>query len=92
MGQALVLILSEAQKPDATFEIVAITAVSGNVDVTAVTENICRILELFKQCNDAFTAPPVYVGCERPLLAEPIRSTEYHGATFVQLPCICSTF
>lgn len=74
------LLLSEAGKPDAQFEIVAVTAVSGNVDVAAVTENICRVFEVFKECNDAFVAPPVYIGCERPLVAEPMRSTEYHGA------------
>jgi inosine-uridine nucleoside N-ribohydrolase len=76
----LLLILTDAQQHDSAVEIVAITAVAGNVDVAAVTVNVGRVLEVFEEAHPGVKVPPLFTGCDVPLLQPPARATEWHGA------------
>jgi inosine-uridine nucleoside N-ribohydrolase len=77
--QALLVILTEAQQPGSQIEIVAITSVAGNVDVAAVTVNIGRVLEVFEEAHPGVKAPPLFTGCDVPIVQPPSRATEWHG-------------
>lgn len=54
-------------------EIVAFTTVNGNVDVDKTTANVLKVLDVAKK------DVPVYRGCEKPLIAEPIHASYVHG-------------
>lgn len=58
-----------------TFELLAITAVGGNVPVVKTARN-ARILRQIAGREDV----PVYMGADRPLKREPAGAGEFHGA------------
>ena len=66
-----VAILMAHRWPDA--EVLAVTVVMGNVDVTQGSLNARFTIEL------AGAQTPVYAGCERPLLRKPVYAHWYHG-------------
>ena len=55
-------------------EVLAVTIVSGNMRVQDGSRNARYTIEL---CG---AQTPVYVGCERPLLREPVHAYWYHGS------------
>ncbi len=55
-------------------EVLAVTIVSGNMNVQDGSRNARYTIEL---CG---AQTPVYIGCERPLLREPVHAYWYHGA------------
>ncbi|MFO0413883.1 MAG: nucleoside hydrolase, partial [bacterium] len=57
------------------FELLAITAVGGNVPVMKTARN-ARILRQIAGCEDV----PVFMGADRPLRREPAGAGEFHGA------------
>lgn len=73
------LLCTESLRPDACFELIGLSAVSGNVPVQAVVTNIARVLDTVAEQFPAFIRPAIYVGCDRPLIEPHKRATEYHG-------------
>jgi purine nucleosidase len=71
---AINLLLAFASPDD--FDIVGITTVAGNVGLGLTTRNARIIRELAGR-----EEVPVYAGCPRPLLREPVAADEIHGAT-----------
>ena len=71
IDDALALILA-LRSPE--LEVVAITAVSGNVPVEQATINGLRVVELMNR-RDVLVAK----GLRRPLVRDPIRATKFHG-------------
>ncbi len=67
-----VAILMAHRYPD--IAVLAVTIVSGNMRVADGSRNARYTIEL---CG---AQTPVYVGCERPLLREPVHAYWYHGA------------
>lgn len=65
-------IMAAFAHPDAQVE--AITTVAGNVSLERTTANACTILDILEQ--DA----PVYAGCHRPMVGEPVDAGYFHGA------------
>jgi purine nucleosidase len=74
IDDAISLLVAMAS-PD-EFNILGITTVAGNVDVETGTTNACGIRELAKR-NDI----PIYAGCPRPLVNEPVFAEHIHGDT-----------
>src|SRR5205823_3077603 len=66
-----VAILMALRRPD--ISVVAITIVAGNVHVEQAASNALYTVELCGKDT------PVYVGCRRPLLREPLFAYFYHG-------------
>lgn len=64
-------------------EILGLCAVAGNVPLKLTSRNIRIMLEL---CNR--TDIPVYEGCERPLVREPITAEHVHGSTGLDGPTL----
>ena len=60
----------------AEFEILAITTVAGNVPLRRTAKN-ARIIRELGGAEDI----PVYAGCPRPMLREPVEASEFHGKT-----------
>ncbi|XP_069135007.1 nucleoside hydrolase-like [Argopecten irradians] len=69
-AQAIILALS---RPD-VLDVLAVTCVQGNVDITNVCRNTLRVLSVCDRLN-----VPVYKGCEKPLTGEGPDATHYHG-------------
>jgi purine nucleosidase len=67
-----VAILMAHRSPE--LEVLAVTVVSGNMRVEDGSRNARYTVEL---CG---VQTPVYVGCERPLVREPVHAYWYHGA------------
>ncbi len=59
---------------DERYEILCFTTVSGNVDARAAAKNTLTTIEYAGSCE-----PPVYIGCELPLLSPLIGAYETHG-------------
>ena len=70
VDDALAIMLAFAH-PEAQVE--AITTVAGNVALERTTANACTILDLLEQ------DVPVYAGCGRPLVADPVDASFAHG-------------
>ncbi|MCC7161927.1 MAG: nucleoside hydrolase [Anaerolineae bacterium] len=66
-----VAILMALRHPD--IDVLAVTVVSGNMHVRDGSRNARYTVEL---CG---AQTPVYVGCDRPLLREPVHAYWYHG-------------
>lgn len=64
-------------------EILGLCAVAGNVPLKLTSRNIRIMLEL---CNR--TDIPVYEGCERPLVRDPITAEHVHGSTGLDGPTL----
>jgi purine nucleosidase len=60
----------------AALDIRAITTVAGNVGLPLTTRNARLLRELAGR-----TEIPIYAGCERPLVCEPIEAGHFHGIT-----------
>ncbi len=71
-GVALLLAFRSAD----VLDIRAVTTVAGNVDLRATTRN-ARLLRELAGRQDI----PVYGGCERPLVVDPIEAGHFHGVT-----------
>ncbi|MBM3548950.1 MAG: nucleoside hydrolase [Alphaproteobacteria bacterium] len=54
-------------------DVLAITAVAGNIGIEKTSLNARAVVEL------ARAATPVYAGCPRPLVREPVLATHIHG-------------
>ena len=65
-------IMAAFAHPDAQVE--AITTVAGNVSLERTTANVCTILDVLEQ------DVPVYAGCHRPMVGEPVDASYFHGA------------
>ncbi len=65
-------IMAAFAHPDAQVE--AITTVAGNVSLTLTTANACTILDVLEQ------DVPVYAGCHRPMVGDPVEASYFHGA------------
>jgi purine nucleosidase len=65
-------IMAAFAHPDAQVE--AITTVAGNVSLERTTANACTILDVLEQ------NVPVYAGCHRPMVGEPLDASYFHGA------------
>jgi purine nucleosidase len=70
VDDALAIMLAFAH-PEAQVE--AITTVAGNVSLERTTANACTILDVIEQ------DVPVYAGCGRPLVADPVDASFAHG-------------
>jgi purine nucleosidase len=55
-------------------QVEAITTVAGNVSLERTTANACNILDVLEQ------DVPVYAGCHRPMVGEPVDAGYFHGA------------
>lgn len=60
---------------DERYEILCFTTVSGNVDAYAAARNTLTTIEYAESYE-----PPVYIGCDRPLLSPLVGAYETHGA------------
>jgi len=69
-GVALLLALSAERR----IELLGITTVAGNVSAELTARNACVIREIARR-NDV----PVFAGCTRPLIREPIEASHFHG-------------
>ena len=56
------------------FNILGITTVAGNVDLDTCTRNACQVRELAGRMD-----VPVYAGCPRPMVIEPVFADHIHG-------------
>ena len=65
-------IMAAFAHPDAQVE--AITTVAGNVPLERTTANACTILDILEQ------DVPVYAGCHRPMVGDPVEASYFHGA------------
>jgi purine nucleosidase len=65
-------IMAAFAHPDAQVE--AITTVAGNVSLERTTANACTILDVLEQ------DVPVYAGCHRAIVGEPVDAGYFHGA------------
>ncbi|KAJ4455539.1 putative nucleoside hydrolase [Paratrimastix pyriformis] len=72
---ALMLALSN---PD--IDLLAITTVSGNQSLVNTTRNAQRILRFFASGDQSCNLPPLYRGCDRPLVCEPVHVVEIFGS------------
>src|SRR5579863_9608134 len=70
-----VAFLTALASPD-ELEVLAITAVAGNVPVYLTSKNALKALELAKR-----TGTPVYAGAAAPLLRRLVTAEEVHGKT-----------
>ncbi|WAR31381.1 IUNH-like protein [Mya arenaria] len=59
---------------DVNIDVIAITCVAGNCDVTQASLNALRVLQVAKKLDI-----PVYTGCDAPLLGERKPGSPYHG-------------
>ncbi len=59
---------------DENYEIIMFATVSGNVDARQAAANTLTTIEMAKSYE-----PPVYIGCEKPLLKELVFAHETHG-------------
>jgi purine nucleosidase len=66
-----VAILMALRRPD--INVLAVTVVSGNVHVEQAARNALYTIELCARDT------PVYIGCRKPLLREPLYAHFYHG-------------
>jgi purine nucleosidase len=64
-------IMAAFAHPDAQVE--AITTVAGNAPLERTTANACTILDVLEQ------DVPVYAGCHRPMVGEPVDARYFHG-------------
>jgi purine nucleosidase len=71
---ALAILLALASQEE--IEVLAITAVAGNVPLTLTEKNARRILELAGRSD-----VPVHAGCDRALQRAPVSATQVHGHT-----------
>lgn len=78
---AAAIMLALASPED--IEILGLCAVAGNVPLKLTSRNIRIMLEL---CNR--TDIPVYEGCERPLVRDPITAEHVHGSTGLDGPTL----
>ena len=69
---AILLALAAAEE----LEVLALTAVAGNVPLARTESNARRLLELGGRPDI-----PVYAGCDRPLVRPPITAEHVHGGT-----------
>jgi purine nucleosidase len=74
IDDAISLLVAMASPDD--FDILGITTVAGNIDVEISTRNACGIRELAKRADI-----PIYAGCPRPLVNEPVFAPHIHGDT-----------
>lgn len=65
-------IMAAFAHPQAQIE--AIMTVAGNVSLEQTTANACKILDVLEQ------DVPVYAGCSRPMVGEPVDASYFHGA------------
>jgi len=70
---AIALLLAVAS-PE--LELLAVTTVAGNVPLAHTSANARRVLELAGRSD-----VPVYAGCDRPLVREPVTAEHVHGET-----------
>jgi purine nucleosidase len=78
---ALAILLAVAS-PD-EIELRAVTTVAGNVSVDQTTYNALRVLELA-----AAPDVPVYRGCSRPMVDEPVTAEHVHGPSGLDGPVL----
>jgi purine nucleosidase len=69
-----VALLFAAASPE--LDLLAVTTVAGNVPLAYTSANAVRVLELA-----GATEVPVYAGCDRPLVREPVTAEYVHGET-----------
>jgi purine nucleosidase len=75
-GQDDALAILLALASDAELEVLAITAVAGNVPLALTEKNARKILELAGRGD-----LPVHAGCDRALQRDPVSATQVHGHT-----------
>jgi purine nucleosidase len=71
---AVALLLALASPEE--LEVLAVTAVSGNVPLELTSLNARKIVELA-----GWSDVPVYAGCDRPLIRSPVTAEHVHGRT-----------
>jgi purine nucleosidase len=71
---ALAILLALASPDD--LDVLAITAVAGNVPLALTEKNARKIVELAGRAD-----VPVFAGCERPLVRAPVTAEHVHGRT-----------
>lgn len=74
VDDSVALLLALAARDE--LDIVGITTVAGNVDITQTTRNACVIRDIAGRPE-----VPIAAGAERPLVREPIAASHFHGET-----------
>ena len=75
-GQDDALAILLALASDAELEVLAITAVAGNVPLALTEKNARKVLELAGRSD-----VPAHAGCDRALQRDPVSATQVHGHT-----------
>jgi purine nucleosidase len=75
-GQDDALAILLALASDAELDVLAITAVAGNVPLALTAKNARKIVELAGRLD-----VPVHAGCDRALQRDPVAATHVHGHT-----------
>lgn len=72
IDDAVMLMLAFAARDE--FDILGVTTVAGNLPLSVTTQNALILRELGGR-EDI----PVYAGCRRPMVREPVEASEFHG-------------
>ena len=72
IDDAVMLMLAFGAREE--LDILGITTVAGNLPLSVTTENARILRELAGRVD-----VPIYAGCPRPMLREPIEASEFHG-------------